>query len=85
MLGNFYTRRCEGRLAGNLPAIQKKNLPRYFTEIKYRFNRCYDLQNLSEIFYVSVRTPLTPQQLLTMVEIQYHNQDFLYYRFIRRF
>ncbi len=54
---------------GTYHAINPKHLPRYLAEFCYRFNRRFQLQDMSPRFaYVAVRTPPMPGRLLKLAE-----------------
>ena len=45
-------------LAGTCHSLDGKHLPRYLAELRYRFNRRYDLEALvPRLLHASVRTP----------------------------
>ncbi len=56
-------------LAGTCHALDRKHLPRYLAEFRYRFNRRYDLEALvPRLLHASVRAPPRPYRLLTLAE-----------------
>jgi transposase-like protein len=56
-------------LHGTFHAVSKKHFSRYLAEFCYRFNRRFDLRQLTPRFvYVALRTPPMPQKLLNVAE-----------------
>lgn len=55
---------------GTFHAISRKHFPRYLAEFCYRFNRRFDLRQLTPRFcYVAVRTAPRPQRVLIAAEL----------------
>ena len=47
-----------------------KHLPQFLAEFSYRFNRCFELEDMLPRFaYIALRTPAMPIKLLSKTEL----------------
>jgi hypothetical protein len=64
MIGNV-----KNSIRGSYHAVSQRHIPRYLAEFCYRFNRRFQLDQMTERFlYVAVRTLPMPQRLLKLAE-----------------